>query len=369
MQRKPLNSARPGLLAAAILACLCGCASPKPSEYARLDAGAARAYSAGRYDEAARQWEEAARAAKLPGNKSAARYMEASSLLRGGRRTEAVAVFDRVLAEDPKGPRAARAAYDRALTLISLGQTKGGYDALDAMLRAYPESGVAPGALRRYLTFLGASDEAAVRRYLERVAPSLEATELGEHAHYAYAASLERDGPLGAARARYAFVAQKYPYPRGALWDDALFHAADLDARLGEPRAAIARLEGMLERRETAYMSGSYERGRYAEARYRIAELYRDALADPNNARRNFEKLFSDHTTSRLRDDAAWNAALLALRAGDRAGACKDLDALVTAIPDSRFAPCAPRLCPELKARESKRGCPDYVARSISERP
>lgn len=366
-RRRLLRPSRPGLLASALVAYLCGCGTPKPSEYARLDAAAARAYSAGRYDEAARRWEEAARTAKLPRNKSAARYLEASSMVRGGRRAEAVVVFDRALADDPKGPRAARAAYDKALTLIALDRTAAGYEALDRMLRAYPESGVAPAALRRYLSHL--SDGAAIRRYLDQIAPRLEATELGEHAHYAYAESLERDGQLDAARARYALAAQKYPYPRGALWDDALFHAAELDVKLGDPRAAIARLEEMLGHRETAYMSGSYERGRYAEARFKIAELYRDALEDPTSARKNFEKLFSDHGTSRLRDDAAWNAALLALRSGDRAGACKDLRALVTTIPDSRFAPCAPRLCPDVGAEAPKRDCPDYIARSISERP
>jgi TolA-binding protein len=346
---------------------VCGCAAPKPSEYARLDAAAARAYSAGRYDEAARRWEEAARTAKLPRNKSTAHYLEGSSLVRGGRREEAILVFDRALTEDPKGPRAARAAYDRGLTLIASGRTGVGYDALAAMIRAYPESGVAPPALRRYLSHL--SDEASVRRYLDGIVPSLEATELGEHVHYAYAESLERDGQLDAARARYTLLAQKYPYPRGALWDDAVFHAAELDAKLGDPRAAIARLEEMLGHRETAYMSGSYERGRYAEARFKIAELYRDVLDDPVSARKNFEKLFSDHGTSRLRDDAAWNAALLALRSGDHGGACKDLRALVTAIPDSRFAPCAPRLCPEVEAQAPKRDCPNYIARSISELP
>jgi len=329
------------------------------------DAAAARAYSAGRYDEAARRWGEAARVAKLPKSRSEARYREASSLLRAGRRSEAVAVFDRLLAENPSSPRSARAAYDRALTLIASGRTQQGYDALEAMLRTHPKSGVAPAALRRYLSFLGASDTGAALRYLERVAPSLDGTELGEHAHYAYAEALERDGKLEPARARYLLVAQKYPYPRGALWDDALFHAAELDAKLGDPRAAIARLEEMLAHRETAYMSGSYERGRYAEARYKIAELYRDVIGDAEKARRNFERLFSEHQTSRLRDDAAWNAALLAVHAGDRAGACRNLEALVSAIPDSRYAPCAPKLCPAIKMKESRHGCADYIASSI----
>lgn len=366
-RRKRVRPPRAVLLASALVAYVCGCGAPKPSEYARLDAAAARAYSAGRYDEAARDWEEAARAAKLPRNKSAAHYLEASSLVRGGRREDAIVVFDRALAEDPKGPRAARAAYDRALTLMALGREAAGYEALGVMIRTYPESGVAPPALRRYLDHL--SDEPTRRHYLDGIVPIVEGTELGEHAHYAYAECLERDGQLEAARARYALVAQKYPYPRGALWDDALFHAAELDAKLGDPRAAIARLEDMLGYRETAYMSGSYERGRYAEARFKIAELYRDALHDPASARKNFERVFSEHGTSRLRDDAAWNAALLARRSGDGAGACEDVRVLVTTIPDSRFTPCASRLCPEVRIGAPKRDCPDYIVRSISEQP
>jgi tetratricopeptide (TPR) repeat protein len=249
--------------------------------------------------------------------------------------------------------------------LIDLGERQRGYEALEAMLRAHPESGVAPAALREYLDNVNASETGGDRRYLDRVIPTLESTELGQYAHYAYAESLERDGRLDAALARYLLVARKYPYPQGALWDDALFRAADLEAKAGQASAAIAHLEEMLGRRETAYMSGSYERGRYAQARYRIAELYRDAMRDRANARRHFELLFTDHKTSRLRDDAAWSAAVLAVQSGDRAGACRDLEALVREIPDSRFAPCAPMLCPTLRVKESKRGCADYIARGI----
>lgn len=362
--RGTLSTVRRVALGLTLAACVVGCAASKPSEYARLDASAARAYAAGRYEEAARHWADAARVAKLPRNRSEARYREASSLLRGGRRSEALAVFDRMLVEDPNGPRAARAAYDRAHALVASGQKKAGYDALESMLRAHPESGVAPAALREYLDCLSTAERGSDERYLERVIPTLEATELGQYAHYAYAEALERDGKLDLARARYLLVARKYPYPQGVLWDDALFHAADLDAKNGQPRDAIAHLEEMLDRRETAYMSGSYERGRYAEARYRIAELYRDALGDPINARRNFERLFAEHRTSRLRDDAAWNAALLALHSGDGAGACRDLESLASAIPESRYVPCAPRLCPTVKIKESKRACAEYIARS-----
>jgi tetratricopeptide (TPR) repeat protein len=245
--------------------------------------------------------------------------------------------------------------------LIAGGDTEQGYRALEAAFRDYPNSGIAPAALRQYLSWLGSGGEGTIQTYLEGIFPLLGRTELDQHVLYEYAESVERDGRLDVARARYLALAHKYPYPHGALWDDALWHAADIDAKLGDPKAAIGHLEEILAPRETSYMSGSYERGRYAEARFKIAELYRDALGDSASARAAFERLFAEHKTSRLRDDAAWNAALLAEKAGDRAGACRDLRNLVAEIPDSRYAPCSSRLCPEVRA---KGDCHEYLMRT-----
>lgn len=342
---------------------LAACVSSGISEYARLDAAAARAYSSGRYREAADQWGRAAKVAKAKRNRSEARYREAASLARGGFQAEALATLDELIADDPNGERAARAADDRATMLIRSGAVERGYAALEGAFVAHPDSGLAPGELRAYLDWLGGGGEAKIRAYLDAVIPKLENTELGQFAHYAYAESLEHDGKLEQARERYLLLARKYPYPGGALWDDALFHAADLDSKLGDARAAILHLERMLQARETSYMNGSYERGRYAEARFRIAELYRDVLGDSGRARSTFEQLFREHRTSRLRDDAAWNAALLAFRAGDRDGACRDLKELVDAIPDSRFAPCAKRICPEVEAPGE---CHEYIVANVA---
>jgi tetratricopeptide (TPR) repeat protein len=180
----------------------------------------------------------------------------------------------------------------------------------------------------------------------------------------AYAASLERSGELDRARARYLLVAEKYPYPRGALWDDALFHAADLAARLGAPEEAIRYLERMLRERETAYVQGSYERGRYAEAQYRIAELYRDRLHDLGRARAAFERLWTAHRSSRLRDDAAWNAAKLAVALGDPEAACRGLRQLISEEPSSRYASCAPLLCRAIKPPREAGPCHEYLVRN-----
>src|SRR5262249_34021063 len=146
---------------------------------------------------------------------------------------------------------------------------------------------------------------------------------------YEHARALERGGATDAARAEYVRVADRYPYPRGVFWDDSLFRAAELDAARGAPREAIALFERLLADREPSIMQGSYERARYAQAQLRIGELYRDALHDRARAREAFERMWATNTTSRLRDDAMWSAAVIAADAGDAEGACRDLRSLI----------------------------------------
>jgi tetratricopeptide (TPR) repeat protein len=346
-----------------------GCAASQSGELARQGAAAERAYSAGRYAEAAKRWGEVADGARRPADRDEARYRQGASWVRAGQPTLGRATFDRLLRDSPKGVRGARAALDRARLEEETGNLPEAQKSLEWLIENHPESGLAPTALHDLLELLAPRGEIAIRSYLDARLAALDKTELGEHLHAAYAASLERSGDLAAARARYLFVAERYPYPRGALWDDALFHAADLAARAGAPAEAILHLERMLSKREAAYVQGSYERGRYGEAQFRIAELYRDALHDPVRARKAFEQLWSAHRTSRLRDDAAWNAAQLAAQAGDDAGACEDLEALVREMPSSRYVACAPTLCAQLKTPPEAGACHEYLLRARDDPP
>lgn len=346
---------------------LTGCAASQTGELARQGAAAERAYSAGRYAGAAAQWSQIADRARRPADRDEARYRQGASLVRAGQPIAARAVFDRLLRDSPNGVRGPRAALDRARLEQDAGEAADSEKSLEWLIENHPESGLAPAALHDLLQLFAPRGEAAIRAYLDAHLPALEKTELGEHLHAAYAASLERSGDLAGAQARYLLVAERYPYPRGALWDDALFHAADLAARAGAPAEAIQDLERMLSKREAAYVQGSYERGRYGEAQFRIAELYRDALHDPVRARAAFERLWSAHRTSLLRDDAAWNAAALAARAGDTAGACEDLEALIREIPSSRYVACAPRLCERVKVPRAAGTCHEYLTRARGE--
>ena len=368
MTTLPSNGVRSGSLRKTLLVALlvAGCGTTV-TQFARHEAAAERAYGAGRYDEAASEWAQAARSAARSGQRDEARYRRAASLSRAGRFEQARAALEELLRDSPKGPRSARAAYDRAVLSIEHGSNGRGYVELDAMLRTYPDAGVAGAALERYLDWLLPRGEEAVRAYLGSLA-SVEGTELGEKVLYETARSLERSSDPRAARDAFERVAARYPYPTGVLWDDALWNAADLDVKLDEPEKAIALLSQLLSRRETAYVQGSYERSRYAEAEFRIAELYRDRLADVPRARAAFERLWEAHPNSRLRDDAKWNAATLAIALGDEVGACRDLAQLVAGDPTSRYVACATKLCPSLELPGGAGACHDYVVRGRAAR-
>jgi tetratricopeptide (TPR) repeat protein len=346
------------------LALLLGGCSGSATPGARSEAAAERAYGAGRYDEAAEQWRLAEHASTRPAERDEARYRRAVCLARAGHFEQAHAVLSELLRDSPHGERSARAASDRALISIEHGEAAAGYTELDDVIRAYPDAGVAPSALKRYLDWLrrGRDGTEKVRAYLSTLS-SLERSELGEYILYYDAEALEESGDLAGARTAFAHAAERHPYPAGVLWDDAIWKAAELDVQLGDVRLAISRLQELLSHRETAYVQGSYERGRYAEAQFRIAELYRDRLDDPRSARTAFERVWSDHPTSRLRDDAKWSAARLAMSLGDAPAACRDLEELARALPTSRYVPCAPRLCPSMRPSAGANDCHDYVVR------
>jgi hypothetical protein len=341
---------------------LVACAPTLPVAYVHARDAAESDYAAGRFTDAAEAWLDAARAASTARDRSESRYRAATSYERARDLEHARELY--TLLSNGKSERAARSTFSLADLRLSSGDEVGGYAALEAAVRKYPSSGVANLALRRYFAFLASrGGDQAVLDYIERVEPELRTSELGEQLLYERARRLDDLGSTRAARDTYVALADRYPYPRGAYWDDALFRGAECDQHLGQPKGALALLERMLAARETSHMSGSYERPRFADAAYRIAELYRDALGDPAAARRAFRDVFVDFPTSTLRDDALWQEALLARRTSDTA-ACAPLSLLVGQLPDSRFTPCAHELCQALRPI-AERQCRGYIERDL----
>lgn len=356
---------RLGLIALVIAAI--GCAPSLPRPYLLSRAAALRAYSAGRFSEAAEDWQKAARATSRARDVDEARYRAAYCLKRAGRFSEARKLYESIVQNTPKSSEAPRAAYDLAVIEIHHGNRARGFGMMENVLRRYPNSGIAKSALHRTLTFeQQQGGPARGLRYLDGLIAELNRTQIAEHLHFDYAVELDKQHRWRAARDRYLYVAKRFPYPVGDLWDDSLYAASIDEEKLGDYRAAIAVLQRMLKQDEPSFFTGSYELPRYPQAQFRIAVLYRDRLHDDQAARRAFHKVWTDHPTSLLRDDALWNEALLAKKDGDTPAACSALELLSRGMPHSRYVPCAQHLCPSAPPPQKGRSCHAYIEREIT---
>jgi tetratricopeptide (TPR) repeat protein len=353
--------------AALLLALVQGCAS-SPTPFALQVAQGERAESAGRYREAAARFDEAARVAEKPRDREHAAYLAAMVMLRAGDVADADRRLAPIATATPPGEHAAEAAWRRARFRIDTGSPEEARAAvLDVALR-FPSSGVGRVALLRLLDL---EDEAGGPAHtLDRIdalrAGPLGSSDLAELLEYQRALRVERTGRAAEARDALVACARSHPYPHGKLTDDALWRASEIDLSLGRIDAAIEDLAEMVRDLEHSHMTGSYVRPRFEDALFRIAVLQRDQKHDRAAARAAFRRVFDELPDSRLRDDAAWAEAELALADGDGGAACSRLSSLVSARPHSRYVPCATELCPSVERPKESRApteCRDYIKR------
>ncbi|MDW8252154.1 MAG: tetratricopeptide repeat protein, partial [Myxococcales bacterium] len=325
-----------------------------------------RAKSAGRYDEAAAAYREAGDTAKRERDRDEGYFREAATLEQAGRYQEAMAAYDRLIALSPRGERTPRAVYERALLEVQHGDAEAGWQALERALLTYPSSGSARRVLRKVVEHHEEKAAGGGRRWLEANRERLLATELGEDTLYLIAKALQAEGRGAEARAGFVACAERYPYPYGALADDAWWNAAELAEQQGDYMGAVGYLQKLLAPREIATMKhGSYERPRYSAARFKLAELYRDRLGDDERAREEFRRLYREHTTSVLRDDALWNEILLARKAKDDRGVCDAMTQLVKEFPESRYAGCSQQLCASAGSSPKAPPCRGYLRSAL----
>ena len=352
----------------AIAASGLACSAPaRGNGYARSLAAGERAQSAGRFADAAAEYDRASRAARLPRDAAHARYLSARMLVRGGNLRDAAVVLRAVASASPPGEDSALAAYELADLAITSDRETEGWAAMDAFVRRFPGSGVAPRALRRVIRHDEEKGKQEALDHLRRLQPVVDATELGELVAYEIAIERRDLGDIAGARDALIAVTKRWPYPGGALWDDALYHASELDEQLGRYDAAIAELETMLAQRETSHMMGTYQRPLYTPALVRIGVLYRDRMHDRARARDAFHRLYTDFDTSVNRDDALWEEALLWRDEGDTGTACVRMRTLVREFPDSRYVPCAAEQCPGVVRAEKSKApheCHAYLKRN-----
>jgi tetratricopeptide (TPR) repeat protein len=359
--------------ALAILGGVAACAPNHGSAYPQRFAEAERAETAGRYEEASHRYDDAAVAAVRPRDRDHARYLAGVMLLRAGKLSDGVARLTPIAEADPPTIHSSDAAHRVAVSILIHGDEEDGYRALERLVTRFPDSGAAHPALRQVLTHkdAGPGGSGASLAYLRGLEATLGTTDLGELLHYEIAERLSAQGDLPGARDTYLETAKRWPYPHGALWDDALLHASEIDEKLGRYEDAVADLDRMLGERETTYLVGSYQRPKMGRALFRKALLYANHLGDRPKARALFHSLYTDYTSSRLRDDALWYEAALWKADGDAKTACDRLAVLTQDFPDSRYVPCAVEegaaSCAGRIARPPKSGAPKschpYLAR------
>lgn len=343
---------------------LVACAPVYGDEFLLQMAAGARAYHAGRYEEAAREYDSAAQKAQRVKDRDEARFLEARTFERAERWADAKRTYEKLIADSPTGPRTGRATFDIAELEVAHGDVEKGYALLEAATKKYPAHGLARPSIRRILDHvIEKGGEQAGIAWLRAKQKELASTEQAQVIEYELAEAMERAGNAKEAHDQYVATATAHPYPFGGLTDDAWYRAAQIDENEGRFQEAIDHLHELLAHREPADTVGSYERPRYSPAQMEIALIYRDHLKDHASARRELHKLYTDHKTSILRDDALWYEARLARDDGDASAACSLVATIAKELPDSRYARCGHELCPT--AEKGKADCADYIVRDL----
>lgn len=338
---------------------LVACGGPNRGEaYVKSVDDAQRAYRAGRFEEAAQRYDEAAKTAKVSRDAVFARYEAALARARAGDVARASAELTAIANAKPENAYSAQAAY-KAADLAMGKDEAAGFRGLEDVVVRFPESGVARVAvlrLTRHDDQTTGAPQAALAR-LEALRAKTKGKKIEETVAYETARRLDKSGQTERARDAYLAIAAQWPYPFGSYFDDALYRAGDMEERLGRHKEAIAHLERLLSFRESSSVMGSYERPKYVPSILRIANIQETKLNDRAAARATLHRFYVEFKTSTLRDDALWREAELWRKDGDGDTACSRLSTLASDFPDSKFVPCASVRCPKVE-RPSKSKAP-----------
>lgn len=341
-----------------VAALLVGCGSSNAAYDASMSK-ARDAYGAGRFADAAKAFDDASKATKNPKDAVFARYEAALAKARAGD----IATAGKELAQlaNENVEYSDQAAMSHA-ELVGRDDEAGMYRELEALCLKFPNSAQARVALEKLIRH----DDAAALPLLEAMAPKVAGTELEDDVLYERAKRLEAAGQHEKARDSFEDVANRWPYPKGAFFDDSLYRAAQIEEGLKRPKEAIALLERLLSFREQSVTIGSYERPRYVPAMLLIAKIQEQDLNDRAAARETYHRLYRDFTTSTERDDALWKEAQLWSKDNDASTACDRLATLASDFPDSRYVPCAVEKCPSIKPDakgKAPKTCHAYLTR------
>lgn len=333
------------------------CSPNRGSAFQLSMAEATRANGAGRDADAARAFERAASSAKVPHDAAFARqeaalaWLRAGDSVRGTRQLQALA--------DGKSTYAINAQYKLAEYKLRQ-KDPTAIAELERFLITHPETGYARAAFVKVVR--QKDEDGTAVAWLGNTRAQVAGTDLEQRFAYEHARRLETAGRVDDARREYAAIADRWPYPKGVHFDEALVRSAQLEKAAGRPREAITLLERLLHQREVAHIMGTYEKTAYADAQLEIARIYAEQLRDPAAARAAYHKLYTDFPTAITRDDALWRESQLWKDDGRK---CEPLRTLVHDFPDSRYVPCAVASCNLERPKHSGAPprCHEYLTR------
>jgi tetratricopeptide (TPR) repeat protein len=360
------ETAGPGRLGIALILGASACAVSHGTAYDAAVGSAARNEGAGRFAAAAEDYDRAALAGTRGRDQDEARWDAAEAMAHAGNIAGAASRYE-AIAGDGGSEHQAEAAFRLATVRIESGDPDRGWQDMEQIPRRFPTHGVAHVAVRKLVQHADEHGPRAGLDELRALERDLDATELVQLLAYLDAVHVEATGDDRGARSAYGQIADRWPYPFGSFFDDALWRASLIDEKLGLYQPAVDDLERMLRQRETTTLVGSYERAKFVPAMLRIGELYRDRLHDRAKAKDAYHRFYVEFAHSTLRDRALWLEAALWREDGDSVAACSRLATLVGQFPDSRYVPCALEECRGLtrpRASAAPKECHEYIERT-----
>lgn len=319
------------------------CAVSRPLAYEQRLAAGDRAFSSGRYAEAAAAYASAAETGGRVRDQDQARFLAAMAWRRAGDPTRALALFDALAASSATWDRGPRAAFEAAVMRWRSDDPatqSQGRAALEALIVRDPRTGAARRGVILLLRDLDAADPSLARSlaWLESLATrdNVRASVLYEFVRAAQATRLQTLGRIDEALAAWRRLLAEVPYPQNSHWDDGHERVALMLRARGDARGALAALDAMLAVREAVYSSGSYNAPRFDDGAMLRAEILRDDLHDLPAAAEAFHFVYASFRESIRRDDALHAEARVRAQMGD-GSACAVWQRLAEEFPCRRF--------------------------------
>jgi tetratricopeptide (TPR) repeat protein len=306
---------------------------PRGKEHLDALAEAREHQNAGRLQQASDAYALAAESAERKVDKDEALYRQSRVLARMGNLPDAIAICDQLGAEEQVARRTLRCRLDAARYRMLSGEEERADADLRKLVVDEPESAAARGALRMLVArhVDGVEDKEQALAYIQDLRDEVKPSTLGEPMMSAEAELLLQMGRKDEAKEMLERQIERYPYPQGKRWDDALWQLADLALENENPKGAIEYLKKMVSVHEYSIIIGSYTRPMMSKAALRIARIYRDNLRDNDAAMDAYKDVRSEFPRSTVVDDALAEEAELRLAEGDRGRGCDLLRELMEA--------------------------------------